>query len=236
MAFILCIETATSVCSVALAQEGKLLAYREEKGKNSHSNVITLFIDEVINQAGILKEQIDAVAVSKGPGSYTGLRIGVSTAKGLCYALEKPLISVSTLQAMAFGCSKQLMDKKQKVKEALFCPMIDARRMEVYSALFSDNNEHVREIQAEIIDTDSYSEYLNNQFVLFFGDGSEKCKPFLMQNPHAKFIDDFYPSAKFMTEITERKYNNDKFEDIAYFEPFYLKDFIAGKPKVKGLY
>lgn len=226
---ILHIDTATQVCSVALSRGAENIAYRESREKNAHSKNVTLFVEEVISESGLAKDELDAISVSMGPGSYTGLRIGVSTAKGLCYALEKPLIAISTLQAMAYGLAEE---RKEKV---LYCPMIDARRMEVYTALFDENNRQLREIRAEIIDENSFSEFLNNQKIYFFGDGAPKCKEVLGDQPNAVFIDDFFPSAKFMSGIALDKFQNNDFVDVAYFEPFYLKDFIAGKPKVKGL-
>lgn len=233
---ILNIETATSICSVALTKNNELLSRRESDDRNSHSSKLTLFIDEVIKEVDINYTDLDAIAVSKGPGSYTGLRIGVSTAKGLCYALDKPLISVGTLQAMALGMAEKFITEKLFEKSVLFCPMIDARRMEVYSALYDSNNKEVREIRAEIIDKNSFSEFLQNNKIIFFGDGASKCKQVLTHRENAIFIDNFFPSASFMTEIADLKFKNKDFEDVAYFEPFYLKDFIPGKPKVKGLY
>ena len=233
---ILNIETATSICSVALTKNNELLSLRESDDKNSHSSKLTLFIDEVIKEVDINYTDLDAIAVSKGPGSYTGLRIGVSTAKGLCYALDKPLISVGTLQAMALGMAEKFITENLYEKPVLFCPMIDARRMEVYSALYDSNNKEVREIRAEIIDKNSFSEFLQNNEIIFFGDGASKCKQVLAHRKNAIFIDNFFPSASFITEIANLKFKNKDFEDVAYFEPFYLKDFIPGKPKVKGLY
>lgn len=233
---ILNIETATSICSVALTKNNELLSRRESDDKNSHSSKLTLFIDEVVKEVDINYTDLDAIAVSKGPGSYTGLRIGVSTAKGLCYALDKPLISVATLQAMALGMTKKFVTENLYEKPVLFCPMIDARRMEVYSALYDSNNKEVREIRAEIIDKNSFSEFLQKNKIIFFGDGASKCKQVLAHQGNAVFIDNFSPSASFMTEIANLKFKEKVFEDVAYFEPFYLKDFIAGKPKVKGLY
>jgi len=232
MTYILCIETATPVCSVTLVRDNVILHSRESSKKNSHSEIVTIFIDEVIKEAGIKYTDLDAVAVSKGPGSYTGLRIGVSTAKGLCYALDIPLISVNTLRSMAFGMA-QKYDQKEDLP-LLFCPMIDARRMEVYTALYNENDEQIEETKAEIIDEHSFSNYLENNKVVFFGDGSDKCKE-VITHPNAIFINDIYPSASNMAEIAFAKYNKKQFEDVAYFEPFYLKEFIAGKPKVKGL-
>jgi len=229
MPLILNIETATKICSVALGRDGELISYREQGGHYSHSELLTTFIQEVMDEAGIALKNIDAVAISKGPGSYTGLRIGVSTTKGLCYSLDKPMISVSTLQAMALGASKIYTDKN-----ALFCPMIDAKRMEVYTALFDSDNNEVRKIRADIIDENSFSEFLAKNKIYFFGNGAEKCKE-TIDHPNAVFIDKGLPSAKNMLSISNEKFKNKLFEDVAYFEPFYLKDFIAGVSKVKGL-
>ena len=233
MSLILNIETATSVCSVALARNGQLLGLRESNTKNSHSSVLTLFMDEVLKSADVELADIDAIAVSEGPGSYTGLRIGVASAKGLCYALEKPLIGVSTLQSMAFG----MMNSVSEVPgtNTLYCPMIDARRMEVYSAIFDEHLREIREIRAEIIDENSFMEYLVKNKIVFAGDGALKCRPFIDKHPNAVFSETFQVSSKFMITISEQKYLQNKIEDLAYFEPYYLKDFVAGKPRVKGL-
>jgi tRNA threonylcarbamoyladenosine biosynthesis protein TsaB len=230
MAVILNIETATQVCSVALSSEGEVLQIRESREKNSHSTIITLFIEEVMKSAGLPFSALDAVAVSMGPGSYTGLRIGVSTAKGTCYALDKPLIAIGTLDAMAAG-----MLTTSQSQDFLLCPMIDARRMEVYNALFDSELKQVRETQAEIIGEDSFREELEKHIIVFAGDGAEKCKPALGNHPNARFIDDFYPSAAYMIKLAEKKFQESAFENVAYFEPFYLKDFIPGIAKVKGL-
>jgi tRNA threonylcarbamoyladenosine biosynthesis protein TsaB len=237
LALILSIETATTVCSVALARDGKLLSLKETSDKNSHSSVLTLFIDEVIQQTGLDKSLLDAVAVSEGPGSYTGLRIGVATAKGICYALDKVLIAVPTLQAMAVGMygTGYWAPGTGQSNQILFCPMLDARRMEVYSALFDHTGKQIRETRAEIINENSFAEFLNKQQVVFAGDGAGKCKAILEMHPNAVFMDVFQPSAKYMMILAEQKYARKEFEDIAYFEPFYLKDFVAGKPRVKGL-
>jgi len=232
MAKILHIETATQICSVALSQNDTVIASKSSDEKNAHSKVLTVFIDEVLKQSNITPQNLDAIAVSMGPGSYTGLRIGVSTAKGLCYSLDKPLLTVSTLQAMALGMGRT---PGKLIDEALYCPMIDARRMEVYSALFDHSNKQVREILAEIIDENSFATQLQIQPIYFAGDGAEKCKDVLSSQPNAIFLDNFFPSAEFMTGIAYKKFKNKSFEDVAYFEPFYLKDFVAGPPKVKGL-
>jgi tRNA threonylcarbamoyladenosine biosynthesis protein TsaB len=234
MALILCIETATEVCSVALFRDGQPAGIRESSARNVHSAMLTTFIDELFRDSGLMMNELDAVAVSMGPGSYTGLRIGVATAKGLCYAVDKPLISVSTLQAMARG----LNDNLQVTSDggALVCPMIDARRMEVYSALYDMKEIEVREVRAEIIDENSFAEFLAMQPVLFGGDGADKCKSMLGDHPNARFVDGFRSSARFMAALAEKKFSAGQFENLAYFEPFYLKDFVAGKPRVKGLH
>jgi tRNA threonylcarbamoyladenosine biosynthesis protein TsaB len=226
MSLILGIETATKICSVAISKGEKLLAIKEEGGNYSHSEKLTVFIQDVLAQSGKTLKEIDAIAVSKGPGSYTGLRIGVSVAKGLCFALDKPLISVSTLQAMAKNSS---LNKENSA--LLLCPMIDARRMEVYTALYDANNAKVENIKAKIIDENSFSSYLKENKVLFFGDGSEKCKDVLSRNQNALFTDSGFPSAKYINEIAMGKFKKEAFEDVAYFEPYYLKDFIATTPK-----
>ncbi|HNW70567.1 MAG TPA: tRNA (adenosine(37)-N6)-threonylcarbamoyltransferase complex dimerization subunit type 1 TsaB [Bacteroidales bacterium] len=232
MALILHIETATNICSVALSDNKKLLALRETAKTNSHSELVTVFIQEVMAEAKTALQQIDAVSVSMGPGSYTGLRIGVSVAKGLCYALDKPLISVGTLTAMAYGAVQQTTEMDSTL---LLCPMLDARRMEVYYALYTKNLDEFQEPAAEIMDEHSFSELLKSHNLLLFGDGMEKCKTLFEKNSAVNFIDGFLPSAKFMILPALEKFRTGNFENVAYFEPFYLKDFIAGKPNVKGL-
>lgn len=224
MALILLIETATTACSVALANDGEILALKELNERNVHAEVITVFIDEVMAAAGKTYADLDAVAVSSGPGSYTGLRIGVSTAKGLCYALDKPLIAVETLQAMADGMAGTLNDTN-----VLLCPMIDARRMEVYTAIFDHKANRIRPTAAEIIDANSFTDLLQQQLILFFGDGADKCREVFEGNANARFDTSFLNSARWLTQAALRKFANQEFEDVAYFEPFYLKDFIAGK-------
>lgn len=222
---ILGIETATKICSVAISDGDKLLALREEGGEYSHAEKLNGFIEECIITAGITLKDIDAIAVSKGPGSYTGLRIGVSTAKGLCYALNKPLISVDTLQAMA------LKVRQNNGFSDLYCPMIDARRMEVFTAFYNQQNEKLREIEAKIIDENSFVEQLKNNRILFFGDGAEKCKVVLEKNDNVIFSDGGLPSAEFVNQIAFQKLKNNETEDVAYFEPYYLKDFVATTAK-----
>ena len=219
--YILNIETSTKACSVALFNGKHLVNFKEHIDKKfSHSEKLSLYISEVLDLAKITFKDLSAIAISMGPGSYTGLRIGVSTAKGLCYALDIPLISVSTLQSMAYGIS--LTEKSD-----VFCPMIDARRMEVYSAFYSSKNQLIRKIQADIIDEKSYQKELVDK-VLFFGDGSEKLHDTITHN-NASFISEFHPSAKFLGPLAYYKYTESDFEDAAYFEPYYLKDFVAGK-------
>lgn len=232
MGIILNIETSTRVCSVALAIDGNVNAIKESNIQNAHAESITLFSEEVIKKSGLKFSDLDAIAVSRGPGSYTGLRIGVSTAKGFCYALERPLIAIDTLKAMAFGMSK-LVDIGRT--DILFCPMIDARRMEVYTAIYDHELNCIQDTNAEIVDENSFAKVLENKKVYFGGDGSDKCKTVLGGNPNTTFLENFNPSSSYMANEAEDKFQSRQFEDVAYFEPFYLKDFVAGIPKVKGL-
>ncbi len=227
MPYILHIETATKVCSVAVSENNKLLYCKESAVANSHSSLITLYSEEVFKNAGIGFNKLSAVCVSMGPGSYTGLRIGVSTAKGFCYALNIPLIAVNTLQSMASFFSAEHKNKK----DTLLCPMIDARRMEVYTALFDNKAQFIKKTSAEIIDENSFSEILDTKKIIFFGDGAAKCKQLLSGHDNAIFNEDFTVSAKGMISIAWEKFKNKQFEDVAYFEPYYLKDFIATVPK-----
>ena len=230
MALILNLETATTVCSVSLAKDGDLLAYKDLNGNYSHAENLTLFVEDVLKQANINLSEIDAIAVSKGPGSYTGLRIGVSAAKGFCYSLNKPLIAINTLQHLSLAVSENLTSHISR-PNSIFCPMIDARRMEVYCAIFDADNNEIKATSAEIIDETSFSDSLEKNQMIFFGDGSAKCKDVLSQNKNAIFIDGIVPSAKNMISLSEKAFINKQFEDVAYFEPFYLKDFVAGKKK-----
>jgi tRNA threonylcarbamoyladenosine biosynthesis protein TsaB len=222
MAWIVCLETATKSCSVALARDGYLVAVKEEVTEQySHSEQLTVFIEQLLQQEGLKASDLDAIAVSSGPGSYTGLRIGVSTAKGLCYASDVPLIAVSTLDALA-----QAM--KDKYPEAQLCPMLDARRMEVYCALYSKSQ--VSPVVAKIIDQDSFTEELAQGPLLFFGDGADKCQD-VLTHTNAHFELGVYPSATNLIPLAQDKFQNKDFEDIAYFEPFYFKNFVAGVKK-----
>lgn len=226
MSLILNIDTSTSVCSVALAKNGETFAIKENKEGLNHSILLGKYIDELLKENNLGSHELDAVAISMGPGSYTGLRIGVSMAKGLCFGAGKPLIAVPTLQALALSVSSQLKEK------VLYCPMIDARRMEVYTAFFDLNNTPVVDTQAEIIDENSFAGLLAKHRIYFFGNGSEKVKSTLT-SPNAHFIENIDTSARHMTQLSEQLWNKKQFVDVAYFEPFYLKDFIATTPKKK---
>ncbi|SEE08345.1 tRNA threonylcarbamoyladenosine biosynthesis protein TsaB [Tenacibaculum sp. MAR_2010_89] len=218
MSIILNIETATKNCSVSIAKNGDVLASKElNNGNYSHAEKLHPFIQDVLNEASISIDEIDAVAVSKGPGSYTGLRIGVSATKGLCFSFDVPLIAVDTLKSLSMNAN---------IDEGLIVPMIDARRMEVYSAIYDKNYNQVREIRAEIIDENSFEELLTDNKVYFLGDGSEKCKN-IITHRNAIFIDEKFPSAKEMALLSFEKHKKNDIEDVAYFEPFYLKDFVA---------
>ncbi|MGG8496382.1 tRNA (adenosine(37)-N6)-threonylcarbamoyltransferase complex dimerization subunit type 1 TsaB [Tenacibaculum sp. TC6] len=222
MAIILNIETATKNCSVNIAENGNILAMRElNDGNYSHAEKLHPFIQEVLKEASVKSQQINAVAVSKGPGSYTGLRIGVSAAKGLCFAYDVPLISIETLHSLALNVH---------IKEGYIVPMLDARRMEVYSIVYNEKYIQEREIRAEVIDEHSFKELLDSNKVYFLGDGAEKCKE-LLCNDNAIFIDNKYPSAKEMAMLSYEKYKKNDIEDVAYFEPFYLKDFVVTPEK-----
>ncbi|TVR40849.1 MAG: tRNA (adenosine(37)-N6)-threonylcarbamoyltransferase complex dimerization subunit type 1 TsaB [Bacteroidia bacterium] len=239
MTYILLIETSTRTCSVGLLHNEKLLAIREDDSKNySHSKLLAVFIREVLQEAGISPTDVSAVAVSRGPGSYTGLRIGVSAAKGFCFARDIPMIAVDTLKALT-NHAMQIYppDKTEEEPHAqiIWCPMIDARRMEVYYALFSQNLEEIRTTTAEVITEKTFEKELASYTMVFFGDGAEKCMS-VFNNKNALFLKDVYPSVKGMVEEALTKFQQRDFVDTAYFEPFYLKDFVAGKPKVKGLY
>ena len=223
MALLLAIETTTKNCSVALFNNSSLLELKERNSEAfSHAEQLTLFIEEVVKKSNITLKQLDGIILSKGPGSYTGLRIGTSTAKGLCYALDIPLVSVSTLKAMAFGISK-----KEDYK--LYCPMIDARRTEVFASIYDKDNNEVREIRADIVDQHTYDDFLKDK-ILFFGDGAQKCE-LIINNSNAHFLDGVFPCAKDMGVLGFEKFANKDFEDVAYFEPYYLKDFVAGEKK-----
>jgi len=230
---ILCLETATPVCSVALNDGCCTIALRETEGQNAHSEKITNFIREVMETAHIDYHQLDAVAVSKGPGSYTGLRIGVSTAKGICYAADLPLMAVDTLKAMAYGMRAKL--GIQIAESDLLIPMIDARRMEVYASIFDAHLNKIEDTAALVIDENSFEDLRKEHRLWLFGDGAPKLKKVFENQPNINIIEGFKPSAAYMLPLVEKALQEQDFVDVAYFEPFYLKDFIAGKPHVKGL-
>lgn len=232
---ILCLETATPSCSVALVHNAEVLACEEDPKGQNHSEKITLFIDKVMKAAGVAYRDLDAVAVSMGPGSYTGLRIGVSTAKGLCYAAEKPLIAVETLHAMAYGGSAVISTESSERKPPLLIPAIDARRMEVYAAIFDEKVNKIKDTEAVIIDADSFADLKKDHHLYLFGDGADKCAELFAKDDKITVIKDFHCSAKYMNVIAQRKLEAKDFVDVAYFEPFYLKDFVPGTPTVKGL-
>lgn len=233
---ILCLETATPSCSVALVHNGEVLACEEDPKGQNHSEKITLFIDSVMKKAGISYDQLDAVAVSMGPGSYTGLRIGVSTAKGICYAVSKPLIAMETLEAMAYGGKVVISSERSERRNLLLIPAIDARRMEVYAAIFDENVNKIKDTEAVIIDENSFADLKKDHHLYLFGDGADKCAEIFADDDKITVIKDFYCSAKYMNTIAQQKFNNSEFVDVAYFEPFYLKDFVPGTPTVKGLH
>ena len=230
---ILCLETATPVCSVALNDSCCTIALRETEGQNAHSEKITNFIREVMEVGKIDYKQLDAVAVSKGPGSYTGLRIGVSTAKGICYAADLPMMAIDTLEAMAYGMKTKL--GSQMGENDLFIPMIDARRMEVYAAIFDAQLNKINDTAALVIDENSFEDLRKDHHLWLFGDGAPKLKKTFENQSNISIVEGFKPSAAYMLPLAEKALRNHDFVDVAYFEPFYLKDFIAGKPHVKGL-
>lgn len=226
---ILLLETSTEICSVALTKENDIVASRMISEPNSHSQKLSLLIQEVIKQAGVSYSELSAVAVSKGPGSYTGLRIGVSTAKGFAYGLDIPLISIETLRILEKGA-------KRKFPESGVVAMIDARRMEVYCEIYDSKGNVIKPLSADIIEEGIYDDYLNKEkdFV-FVGNGAKKSMPFFSNKLNCRFEEDILLNAELMSEMALNKLENKDFEDIAYFEPYYLKDFVAIESKVKGL-
>jgi tRNA threonylcarbamoyladenosine biosynthesis protein TsaB len=234
MALILNIETATPLCTVALTRDGAVIAIRETIEEKSHASELTVFIGEVMKEGKVEISNLDAVAVGKGPGSYTGLRIGVSTAKGICFGSQTPLIAVSTLDILIRQAKLTGWERKEKNSfPVLLCPMIDARRMEVFTCLVDEKGETVVPVQASIVEYGFFEKYLKNYHIVFFGSGMEKCKE-VLDHPHAYFLEDIAPHSSALGCIAEHKFIHCEFEDIAYFEPFYLKDFIATVSK-KGL-
>lgn len=227
---ILHIETATSVCSVALSIGGTLVAYRDHQEANIHASKLTVFIQEILSQVDWKMAALQAVSVSKGPGSYTGLRIGVSVAKGICYALDIPLIAVPTLDAMVNGFAEA--NGSSYKHETWFCPMLDARRMEVYTATYNAELRQLEETSARIIDATSFDDHLNGkQSRVLFGDGANKFSDLFRAHQTVSVYNDFSNSARHLVEPSYQRLLNKQFEDVAYFEPFYLKDFVPTTPK-----
>ena len=228
MAILLNIETSTKVCSLALHQDGILIALKESFESNSHSETIMQFIQQILTENNIKQENLSAIAVSKGPGSYTGLRIGVSTAKGLCYGLNIPLISVDTLQSLTHFALEKLNHQK-----GIYIPMLDARRMEIYMAVYDEKLSSIEPVSAQIIDENSFSAYLEENKVFVFCDGAEKLKGTIL---HDNFVvvDEIYTSSNYMGKLSYHKFIQQEFEDVAYFEPYYLKEFMT-KPSTKKL-
>jgi len=219
MALILNIDTATNIGSVCLSKDGQVLQTLVNDQQQDHAATMTLFIQQLMQEHHVTPAQLDAIAVSAGPGSYTGLRVGVATAKGLCYAWEKPLIAVSTLQQMTQGILLQ-----EKHNQALYAPMLDARRMEVYTAVYTAQLDEILPPQAMILSPESYADQLAGTPVYFFGNGSEKWMQLLGQNAHATFLP-YTMNAEHMVQLAEKAYEKGTFEDVAYFSPFYLKPF-----------
>ena len=228
MSKILNIETSTTVCSVSLSDNGNCKCVRENFSGNNHSELIGVFTQEVLAEAGVEPKDLDAVALSIGPGSYTGLRIGTSFAKGLCYGSDLKLITIPTLKIIA----QNAKEKYSIEDDALLCPMIDARRMEVYNCIYDASLGQVRETQPEIIDENSFAEILQSKKVYFCGNGAAKCKPFITHE-NAIFLDEVYPLATSMISLAEEAFAKNDFADVAYFEPFYLKAAHVTLPKVK---
>lgn len=226
---IICLETATNLCSVALCDSAGAISLRESNDSRSHASMLTLFIAEIFKENGIKASDLEAIAVSKGPGSYTGLRIGVSAAKGIAYAAAIPLIGIETTLLMFRGIVQGIHGGKAE-RNTLFCPMLDARRMEVYYAIYDSCGNTVKNISADVITEVSFNNIPESQKIIFFGDGAAKCKN-VINRPNIYFDDDFRISASDMYSLAFKALNNHQFEDVAYFEPFYLKDFITSKPK-----
>ena len=226
MSCILSIETSTDVCSVAMSENGQCIFKKEDHSGPNHAVSLGVYVDEALSFTDNHAIPLGAVAVSSGPGSYTGLRIGVSMAKGICYGRDVPLLSVPTLEVMAVP----VLLNHEIEDDALLCPMIDARRMEVYSAIYDRALKQQREIRADVVDGDTYREFLDQHPIYFFGNGAAKCME-TINHPNAHLIKGIEPLAKYMFPLAERKWVQEEFEDVAYYVPFYLKDFVAKMPK-----
>lgn len=232
MSYILSIETATDVCSIAISKSNEMLCLKENTGIKDHASKINILIAECLLESNIDYSDLDAVAVSSGPGSYTGLRIGLSTAKGICFALDIPLISINTLQSMSYGLKIQKLSNNIK---SLYQPMIDARRMEVYTEIFDETLTSVKSLSNHIIDASYFNNISKNQILILGGNGSLKVKQFIEDKKNIILYSENIHTASNMIDLAEQKFTKKMFEDMAYYEPNYLKDFIPGKPKVKGL-
>ena len=232
MSLILCIETGTDICSVGLARDGELVSLRESDEGRDHAKNVAVFVDELLRENGVAAEELSAIAVGMGPGSYTGLRIGASIAKGICYGLNISLIPVDTLQVLC-ACAQALAPELLQ-PGALLCPMLDARRMEVYTALYEVQGDaaclRLNDVQALIIDQNAFADQLSQRPVYFFGNGAEECKV-VLSHPNAHFIDNIKAQAKHMVPLAEMALARGLVEDVAYYTPFYLKEFVPGKSK-----
>ena len=232
MALILCIETGTDICSVGIVKDGELVSLRESDAGRDHASKVGVFVDELLRETGISPQDIDAVAVGKGPGSYTGLRIGVSFAKGLCYALSCPLIAVNSMEALA---NVAIEDYEAGIididewQDAMLCPMVDARRMEVYAQLFNTKGESCSEVSAEIITEESFAQVRNQSRLIIFGSGAAKCTEVLSDATAIEIT----PSVRGMAKLAQKAFDANDFVDVAYFEPFYLKNFVVTTSKKK---
>lgn len=225
MPYFLLIETSTTVCSAAVASGPEIISCREVNNGYAHAENLTLFCEEVLHEAGLAFGQVSAIGVSSGPGSYTGLRIGLSAAKGFCFGLGIPLITVGTLDALAAAMAADARE------DEILCPMIDARRMEVYTARYDRNLNHIEPAEAVIVDERHFAEQLSRQKMLFGGDGMPKCRELLAVFPNARFSETVATSARFLVSAVNERFLKEQFDDLAYSEPFYLKNFVAGKPK-----
>ncbi len=227
MSCILNIETSTNVCSVAVSENGACIFNKEDREGPNHAVLLGVFVEEALSFIDNHAIPLDAVAVSCGPGSYTGLRIGLSMAKGICYGRDVKLIAIPTLELM---CVPLLLNENVAEDNALLCPMLDARRMEVYAQITNKALQTVKETSADIVEANTYDEYLQNNVVYFFGNGADKCKE-VITHPNARFIENIVPLAKNMFPLAEKRMAEERFEDVAYFVPFYLKDFVAKEAK-----
>jgi tRNA threonylcarbamoyladenosine biosynthesis protein TsaB len=227
---ILCLETATDLCSVALCNNSGIVSLRESNESKSHATLLTVFIEEILRENGIGASALDAVAVSKGPGSYTGLRIGVSVAKGLAYSVSIPLIALETTVSMFYGLVAGSPEDYPKEINTIFCPMLDARRMEIYYAMYDREGNILKDISAEIITPDTFGDIPVSKKIVLFGEGAAKCRD-VIKRENLYFAENFRISASHMHKPVMQAFNNRKFEDVAYFEPLYLKDFITSQPK-----